>query len=202
MKIYEYEGKSLEDAKKKALKDLKLEEEELFIKEREEESGLFKTKKTKLTVVIKEEVLKEAKDLLVDIIKKMGIEAKVEAKIKDKYIKLSMSSDNNSVLIGRAGRTIDSLQTIIKYAITNKTRFGISITLDVEDYKEKQLQEIEALARRTAREVISTGIEVKMDNMNSFERRLVHEEVSKLEGVTTTSEGEEPNRYVVIKSTK
>jgi spoIIIJ-associated protein len=55
------------------------------------------------------------------------------------------------------------------------------------------------LARNTAREVKATGIEAKLNSMNSYERRIVHEEVSKIEGVYTVSEGEEPNRYVVIK---
>ena len=78
-------------------------------------------------------------------------------------------------------------------------RIPITISLDVEDYRAKQIRRIEFLARKTAKEVLSTCIEVKLDSMNSYERRVVHEEVSKIEGVHTISEGEEPNRYVVIK---
>lgn len=202
MKIYEYEGKNLEEVKEKALTELKKTENDVFMKDSEEEGGLFKSKKVKLEILVKEDVLKYLKELLLDIVGKMGIKANIEAKIRDNHLKISLFSDNNAILIGKGGRTIESLQTILKYAVSNKTHFSVSITLDVEDYKEKQLKRIEMLARNTAREVLATGVAVKMDNMNSYERRIVHEEVSKVEGVCTVSEGEEPNRYVVIKVTE
>lgn len=199
MKIYEFEGKSLEDTTKKALLELEKAEEEVFVKSEEEESGLFKSKKVKVEILVKEEVLEYLKDLLLDITSKMGINAKIEAKIRDNCLKLSLYSDNNAVLIGKNGRTIESLQMLLKAAISNQTRFGVNINVDVEDYKEKQLQRLEDLARNVAKEVLRTGIEVKLDSMNSYERRLVHEEVSKVEGIDTISVGEEPNRCVVIK---
>ncbi len=139
------------------------------------------------------------KDALLDIILKMGIEANVEAKIRDAHLKFTLFSNNNAILIGKGGRTIESLQTILKHAVSSQTHFNVSITVDVENYKEKQLKRIEMLARNTAREVKATGVEAKLDSMNSYERRVVHEEVSKIEGVHTVSEGEEPNRYVVVK---
>ena len=199
MKIYVYEGKNIEEVKDKALHELNRTEEEVFIKESDEEVGLFKTKKVKLEIIIKEEVLKYLEDLLIDIVSKMGIKVNVEAKIRENHLKLSLFSDNNAILIGKGGRTIDSLQTILKHVVSNQTHFPINITVDVEDYKEKQLKRIEILARNTAREVLSTGISAKLDSMNSYERRIVHEEASKIEGVYTISEGEEPNRCVVIK---
>jgi spoIIIJ-associated protein len=199
MKVYVYEGKNIDEVKEKALLELKREEEDVFLKTSEEEVGLFKSKKVKVEILVKEEVLTYLKELLLDIVSKMGIEANVEAKIRENHLKFSLFSDNNAILIGKGGRTIESLQTILKYTVSNKTHFGVSITVDVEDYKEKQLKRIEMLARNTAKEVLATGVEAKMDSMNSYERRLVHEEVSKIEGVHTVSEGVEPNRYVVIK---
>jgi spoIIIJ-associated protein len=199
MKVYVFEGKNLEEVKDKAFIELNKKEYELFIKSSEEEGCLFKSKKVKLEILVKDEVLKYLKELLLNIVSKMGIEANVEAKIRDTHLKLSLFSNNNAILIGKGGRTIESLQTILKYTVSNQTHFNISVTLDVEDYKEKQLKRIEMLARNTAREVKATGIEAKLNSMNSYERRIVHEEVSKIEGVYTVSEGEEPNRYVVIK---
>lgn len=199
MKVYVYEGKNVDEVKEKALLELKRQEEDVFIKTSEEEVGLFKSKKVKIEILVKDEVLSYLKELLLDIVSKMGIEANVEAKIRENHLKFSLFSDNNAILIGKGGRTIESLQTILKYTVSNKTHFGVSVTVDVEDYKEKQLKRIEMLARNTAKEVLATGVEAKMDSMNSYERRLVHEEVSKIDGVNTVSEGEEPNRYVVIK---
>jgi spoIIIJ-associated protein len=199
MKTYLFEGKNEEEVKQKALVELQRQEEEVFIKTTEEESGLFKAKKYKIEVIVKDEILKYLKDTLMDIVKKMGIEANIEAKIRENSFKFTLFSNNNAILIGKGGKTIDSLQTILRYIISNQTHFSVNVTVDVEDYKEKQLKRIEILARNIAKEVLATGIEAKLDNMNSYERRIVHEEVSKVEGVHTISEGEEPNRHVVIK---
>lgn len=199
MELHVYEGKNIEEIMEKALQELKKDENDVLVRTKEEEVGLFKTKKIKVEILVKEEVLKYLKELLMDIVNKMGINANVEAKIRENHFKLTLFSDNNSILIGKGGRTIESLQTILKHSISNKEHFNISVTVDVEDYKEKQHKRIEMVARNIAKEVLSTGIEAKMDSMNSYERRLVHEEVSKIEGVYTISEGEEPNRYVVIK---
>ena len=81
------------------------------------------------------------------------------------------------------------------------TKFGIlpHLILDVENYKENQEKRIERLAKKLAREVVRTKVEIKLDNMNSYERRLVHNILSKDKKVYTISEGEEPNRHVIIK---
>lgn len=75
----------------------------------------------------------------------------------------------------------------------------ISIILDVENYKEKRIKSLEYLARNTAKEVSKTKIEAKLDSMNSYERRIIHEALSNNRYVYTESTGEEPNRCVVIK---
>lgn len=202
MKLREYEAKTKEEALAKAEKDYGLTEKDLFLIEREEEGGLFKTKKIKLEVVSKEEVIEYCKSLLKNITEKMGIEIKCEVKNNEDYLKFSLYSDNNSVLIGKGGRTIESLQVILRSSLSNQLGFRVNVSIDVEDYKEKQLQRIEYLARKIANEVKATGNETKLDAMNSYERRIVHEEVSKVEGITTVSEGEEPNRYIIIKCEK
>jgi spoIIIJ-associated protein len=199
MKIYNYEGKTIEDAKKKALDDLKLSEEELLIKEKELESGLFKAKKIKIDVLIKDEIIEYAKELVSLIAKQMGINVNIEVKKRPSFIKINLFSDNNAILIGKGGKTIEALQMILKHSIYSKTGIFANIVLDVEDYKDKQQRNIEGLAKRLAREVESTGIEVKMEDMNSYERRLVHETLADMKNVYTVSEGDEPNRHIVIK---
>ena len=94
---------------------------------------------------------------------------------------------------------MSSLQVLIRQAVQTKCEQRINIILDASDYKEKQQRNIERLAIRLAKDVRKTGVEVKMDSMNSFERRLVHNKLTDFKGVTTISEGEEPNRCVVIK---
>ena len=91
------------------------------------------------------------------------------------------------------------MQTLIKNSLLNKTGFRINVIIDVEDYKEKINKNLEYNVKKIAYEVRKTGIEAKLDPMNSYERRIVHNAIGKIKGVTTKSEGEEPNRYVVIR---
>ena len=129
----------------------------------------------------------------------MGINAELEVQKRDNYIKINMFSDNNAILIGKNGRTMASMQQLLRQTIKNKLNIKINIILDVEEYKIKQQKNIERLAVKLAKDVVRTNIEVKMDSMNSYERRLVHSRLADFDGVTTESTGEEPNRCVVIK---
>ena len=80
-----------------------------------------------------------------------------------------------------------------------KTGIKINIFLDIENYKEHSNIKLESHIKKIAKEVKMSGIEVKLDPMNSFKRRIVHNAVSSVNGVSSKSEGEEPNRYVIIR---
>ena len=129
----------------------------------------------------------------------MGINVELETQKRENYIKVNMVSDSSSILIGKNGRTMLSLQDLLRQSIKTQANVRVNVILDANDYKEKQQRNIERLAVKLAKDVVKTGIEVKMDKMNSFERRLVHNKLTEFKGVTTISEGEEPNRCVVIK---
>ena len=129
----------------------------------------------------------------------MGIETNFEVRRRDKIISIKLFSNNNAILIGKNGRTIGALQTIIRQIVSNQINEKLSILLDVENYKEKKEKNIEYLAKKTAREVAKTKVEVTMDSMNSYERRIVHSVLADDKYVYTESIGEEPNRCVVIK---
>ncbi len=199
MELKVYEGKNLAELKEKALTELNANEDELYIRESEETKGFLKSKKYKLEIVSKDDGLKYVKDYIVDIVKYMGISVKIEAKKREKYIQVNLFSDNSSILIGKNGRTLDAIQLLVKTSLYNKTGFKINVIIDVEDYKEKVNKNLEKNAVKIALEVRKTGIDAKLDPMNSYERRIVHNAVDKIKGVVTKSEGEEPNRYVVIK---
>ena len=199
MEIYKYEGKNLAELKEKAFTELNASADELYIREIEEAGGFLKAKKYKLEIVSKDDVVKYVKDFIVDIVKYMGISVNIEAKKREKYIQINLFSENSSILIGKNGRTMESLQYLIKNSIFNKTGFKINVILDVEDYKEKINKHLEYNVKKIAREVRKTGVDAKLDPMNSYERRIVHNAVNEIKGVSTISEGVEPNRYVVIK---
>ena len=110
-----------------------------------------------------------------------------------------MFSDKNNILIGKNGQTLKALQTMIRQHIYREINAYPYIILDVENYKEKQVKHLEFLAKKLAKEVLSTKQPIVMDNMNSYERRVVHNALTKFKDIDTTSEGEEPNRHIVIK---
>jgi len=198
MKSYIYEASNKEEAINKAINELNTVRENLIIEILEESKGIIK-KKIKIKVIKADEIIDFIKDTLNEITKLMNIDINLEIRRRDDSISIKIFSSNNPVLIGKNGKTISSLQTLLKQMIYNQLEEKVSILLDVENYKEKKLKKIEYLAKNTAKEVQNTKIEVKLDSMNSYERRIVHETLSKNKYVYTESIGEEPNRCVVIK---
>ena len=199
MDKYIYNGKNKEEALEKALIELKVNESDIYIKETEQKSGLFKNKKIELEIIKKSDVVEDLKQFIINITKLMGVEVNLEVKNRDDSVSITLYSDNNNILIGKGGRTIDALSMIAKQYIHNELGTNFRFLLDVGEYKLKQQKNIEYLAKKVAREVAKTKIEAKLDPMNSYERRLVHSILSENEKVYTESIGEEPNRAVVIK---
>ena len=198
MQKYIYEGKTFEDAKTKALSELKVVEENLIINILEEKTTLLK-KYVKIEVINYNDIINYTKEVINEITKLMGLTVNLEVRRREENITIKIFSDHNAVLIGKNGYTIGALQTIIRQIIYNEINTNISIILDVENYKEKKIKNIEYLAKKTAREVAKTKVEAKLDSMNSYERRIVHSILSDDKYVYTESIGEEPNRCVVIK---
>ena len=201
MKKYTYQAKTFEEAKNLALAELMEQQENLYIKEIESSTKLF-SKKSVIEVVKKEDVLEYIKELIKNITKLMGLSVNMEIKKRDDNVTISLYSDNNAILIGKDARTLNALTTIIKQAIFNQIGTYYNFVLDVSEYKEKQQYFIEKAAKKTAKEVARTKVEAKLEPMNSYERRIVHNALTNFRGVYTESEGVEPHRYVVIKPAK
>ena len=129
----------------------------------------------------------------------MGLDVSFETKIRDKQFQVKMYSDNNSILIGKGGQTLKALTTVVKQVVYNEINEYPHLILDVENYKEKQEKYLERLAKNVAKDVARTKVEAALENMNSYERRIIHNVLSENKHVYTESVGEEPNRHIVIK---
>lgn len=199
MKKYEFEAKTYEEAVNKAINELNTPQENLIIKILEEKNGLLK-KSTKIEVIKHNDLVNYVKEVLNDITSNMGIKANLEIRKRDNNLMIKIFSDHNAVLIGKNGYTIQALQNVIRQIVYNAVENNnLLITLDVENYKEKRVSNIERLAKRIAKEVLATKTEAKLDSMNSYERRIVHAILADKQHITTESIGVEPNRCVVIK---
>lgn len=199
MEKYTYTGKNLDELKTNAYQELNLEENECLIKVTEDKGSLFKGQSYTLDVYKITDVAREIKNYLSELLTKMGLETTFETKIRGEQITIKMFSSQNNILIGRNGQTLKALQQIIRQHIFNIIGVYPYILLDVENYKEKCENHLEKLAKQIAREVTKTKQPVIMDNMNSYERRIVHNTLANFKNITTFSEGEEPNRHIVVK---
>lgn len=111
---------------------------------------------------------------------------------------LDITGNDLAVLIGRHGKTLDALQFLISAITVRKIGYRFPVIIDVESYKNRQRQKLEALARSSARKAISQGRSVKLRPMTPYERRIIHVALRDNEKVDTASEGEGPARHVVV----
>lgn len=199
MKVNKFSGKDYDETLALALETLNVNEEDVIIYSEEKKGGLFKGNVFELTVTPLTNVVEYVKEYLGGVLEAMGLEVTFESKIREKQIQIKMYSDDNPILIGKGGRSLACFQTLVRQAV--KVKFGATpyISLDVENYKDKQLMYLEKSAKRVAREVARTKVAAELENMNSYERLVIHNALADFKGVYTESVGEEPNRHVVIK---
>ncbi len=200
MEKHNYIGKTKEEAIQVAKEDLQEIESNLIIKELETtKGGLFKSKKVEIEVIEKREIVKDIKEFLIKLLRAMGYTVKIEVKNKEEIPKYIIFSDNDALLIGKNGKNLKALSTIVNGYLNAELGKSYKFMIDVNEYKEKREKTLERLAKNIAREVAQTKVEAKLDSMNSYERRIIHNILTNNKKVYTESEGEEPNRYIVIK---
>lgn len=193
------DGKVTEEVLEEILAENNLTKDEIVYTSHDKKGKLFQGTLKEVTVYKKTDINDAIKEFLKEIIENMGLEVSFETTTKDERTTIKMYSNNNPIIIGKNGHTLKALETLAKQKIQNDTGIFYKINLDVSNYKEKIQKSIERLAKTTAREVAKTKIPVALDNMTSYERRIVHNVLTDFKGVKTESEGEEPNRHVVIK---
>ena len=193
------DGKETELVIEEILTENNLTKDEIVYTSHDKKGKLFQGTLKEVTVYKKTDINDVIKEFLKEIIENMGLEVSFETTTKDERTTIKMYSNNNPIVIGKNGHTLKALETLAKQKIQNDIGIFYKINLDVSNYKEKIQKSIERLAKNTAREVAKTKIPVALDNMTSYERRIVHNVLTDFKGVKTESEGEEPNRHVVIK---
>ena len=136
MKKYEFTGKTKEEAINNAKIELQELEDKLIIKEIESKNSLF-SKKVVIEVIRKEEVTDFIKEYLYNLLEKIGIKANLEIKKREDSINIVIYSENNAILIGKNGKNMESILTILRQAVITETGENFKINIDINDYKEK-----------------------------------------------------------------
>ena len=178
-------------------------QEHLDIQVLEERKGFFGFGayiSAKVTLMI--DPIEEGKKYLLTLINSLNLNGDITIETQGKSIIYNLTSDNNGYLIGKNGKTLQSFQTLTQQVVSRYSDTSLKVIVDVDFYRKKQHQRLEALAKKVATEVRQTKIPAKLDPMNAYERRLIHQTLSSWGQIKTVSEGVEPNRYLIIKYKK
>jgi len=137
--------------------------------------------------------------LVHDLMSKAGLEVRAQAKeISGRYVTIELDGQDAAHLVGKQGEVLNATQYLVNIIAGRRFNNGVRATLDGNNYRRKREVRLEAMATELAKQVRARGEEAVLDALPAFERRVVHKVLSTLEGITTYSEGEEPNRRVVI----
>lgn len=154
--------------------------------------------------VLDEVAVEKAKEFLQKIFVAMKTDVVMEKFFnpKDGSVTIRLHGDDMGILIGKHGQTLDSLQYLTNLVANKAAKERIRVIIDVEDYRDRRVETLTRLARRLADKVRREGDSVALEPMNPHERKIIHMALQGDRKVTTVSEGEDPNRYVVIKLKK
>ena len=186
------------------LREAKVEKEEKKAekaeKKAEKKAAKAEDKAEKKQEKAKEKVDAEAtgKDFLKQLLEKMKVQADVEFSKTEDGVLFNASGDNVGSLIGRRGETLNAIQELLLNVLKNKGYREGRVYFDVENYKNRREVALVELAEKTAKKAIKFGKPVKLERMSAYERKIIHTALQNFDGVTTQSEGVEPNRFLVV----
>lgn len=196
------EGKNEQELLEKYLKENNLNEADVIYSITGLPNKLFSSKKVVLNIINKSEVVEYIKKIIDELSKNMNLEIKYEVNYNSETINVLLISDNNSVLIGKDGRTLNSLQILVKQMLSTQLGQHVKLNLDVSNYKAKKVKNLEYEIKKLAKEVQQTKTDIVLDPMNSYERRIVHNIISEFTNLESVSEGEGKERKTIIKFKK
>ena len=200
----EVEGKSLKQEEVEDCKEAKQEEVKPAKFEKKEEA-----KKVEENVIPtqdkKEEKTQSKKDLievgtefLKGLLAKMDVEAEITATRTEIGITFNATGEKVSTLIGKRGETLNAIQEVLSNVAKNLGYREEKVFFDVENYKNRREMSLINLAERMAKKALKIEKPIKLERMSAYERKIIHTALQSFEGVSTKSEGEEPNRHLII----
>ncbi|MDD3958169.1 MAG: KH domain-containing protein [Candidatus Izemoplasmatales bacterium] len=202
MKSIQFTTNTLNDsAIKHAANELKINKDYIELDIIEEKKSILGLNKSYVVEAkVRFDPMKDGINYIKAILTAMEIEAIVEAKMEtENQIAFLIDANENPILIGKNGKTLEAIQTLLKNFINVFMDEHFMVLVDVGGYKSQRKKQLEIIATKTAKEVARTKVPARLVKMNAYERRVVHTKLADWRDVQTESEGEEPNRYVVIR---
>ncbi len=195
-----YTGKNLEEVLRQAALEENVEMEQLEYSIIEENKG-FLGLGASITVDVRSQV--DEGTFIAEYFEKffenINMEAEIDVDLIDNRYKVNLDAENNAVIIGRGGQSLQGLNTLIRSVASAQYKRRVPVSVDINNYKEDRYQKLEHMARRVARNVSRNHVAASLDPMPSDERRIVHQALSNYNGVVTESVGEGQQRHIVIR---
>ncbi|OLP67124.1 hypothetical protein BACPU_04870 [Bacillus pumilus] len=196
-------GRTIEEAVDSGLKQIQLLKEEVDITIVDEGNkgflGLFGKRQAVVKLVEKQDALKLATQYLEKIAKKIDPQAKIISKREPKKISFHIDGDKTSLMIGKRGQTLYSLETLVQLVFNRYSNQYHHVTIDIGDYRKKRQEALEQYAIKTANRVLKTKRKVQLEPMPSNERKVVHDTIAAFsKQLDTSSEDTGNKRHVVV----
>lgn len=194
-----YSGKTLDDCLAQATKDLGLEAEALRYTKTEEKTG-FLGMGTLVTIEVTgpEDIMAFIQNYLETYFKNIELEVNVMVKQVDDGFSVMLDAENNAILIGKAGQTLQSINTVVKGAVNSRFKGRYNILIDINNYKQDRYEKVRALADRIARSVLRSKTAATLDPLPNDERKVIHQYLSEMPHIRTESIGEGNQRRLKI----
>lgn len=146
-----------------------------------------------------EEIVRVASEFVSGLLEAMGLEGEVAGEVEEGRANLNVTGPDLGVLIGRRGQTLDALQEVTRTAVQRRLESRVRLLVDVEGYRARRRSSLADYAIQMAERAMERGTEIELEPMNSYERKICHDAIATVEGASSFSEGEEPNRKVIIR---
>lgn len=137
-------------------------------------------------------------NFLIEVIEEYGAEADIEVDQEGNHLIFNIDTDKSGLIIGKHGKIINSLQVLAQTLLHHHYRHRANVTLNVGDYRNRRANILKQIAERTADEVLKTKQPVILESLPAYERKQIHAHLSKIDHISTHSEGKDPNRYLVV----
>lgn len=139
-----------------------------------------------------------AQSYIETFLKGFEIEATVSVEQNNNNLRIAIDADNNAILIGRGGKSLDGLGQLVRSAVNAKFKRRFYVNLDINNYKSDRYQKLKAMAHRIAKQVQRSRVNASLDPMPNDERRIIHKELTNFPNIRTESDGSGRNRHLVI----
>ncbi len=155
--------------------------------------------RTRAEDVAPEEIARVAGEFVEGLLEAMGLQGEVVASVVEGRVSVEISGDDLGMLIGRRGQTLEAVQELTRTAVQRRLKAHVRLLVDVESYRARRRESLTDYAREMAERAMERGTEIELEPMNAYERKIVHDAIAEIDGASSFSEGEDPQRKVIVR---